>query len=196
MLDTQEMGYTVDMFHATLKLQVETPDNPFIAPVTIKRIESFMHQVFNRCLTIRTSGHDETKINILQLFHAVVNRVNVYYAAFLCIHPFLQEQYHSIKDDIPLISVYSTGDVNIQGMLIPDTFLTEEIRATDDYNEYETVVVNVVVLMNQPQPVIYTQGTHKNTLSALKTPTLNAASPQKKIKQVGESSTLRKSLKG
>ncbi|GKB28591.1 hypothetical protein Tco_0867992 [Tanacetum coccineum] len=140
MLDTQEMGYTMDMFHATLKLQAEIPDNPFIAPVTIKTIESFI------CLTTRTSRHDETKINILQLFHVVVNRVNVDYAALLCIH---QEQYHSIKDDIPLISVYSTRDVNIRGMLIPDAFLTEEIRATDDYKEYETVLVNVVVPMNQ-----------------------------------------------
>ncbi|GKD75436.1 hypothetical protein Tco_1333718 [Tanacetum coccineum] len=91
-LDTQEITYTVDMFHDTLHLPVETLDNPFIALVNIKVIESFMQKVgyqgvvdkvsafytkflaqpwqtmfnmFNRCLTTRTSGHDQTKINIL-----------------------------------------------------------------------------------------------------------------------------------
>ncbi|GJT21605.1 hypothetical protein Tco_0891542 [Tanacetum coccineum] len=109
-LDAQELTYTVDMFRDTLKLLVETPDNPFITPVTIRTIESFMQtvgyqgvvnkvsafytkflaqpwqtmfKVFNRCLTTRTSGHDQTKINILQLFHVMVNRTNVDYAALL-----------------------------------------------------------------------------------------------------------------
>ncbi|GKC90142.1 hypothetical protein Tco_1150791 [Tanacetum coccineum] len=109
-LNTQEITYTVDMFRDTLKLPVETPDNPFITLVTIETIESFMHtigyqgvvdkviafytkflaqlwqtmfKVFNRCLTTRTFGHDQTKINILQLFHVVVNRTNVDYADLL-----------------------------------------------------------------------------------------------------------------
>nr|GEY53286.1 hypothetical protein [Tanacetum cinerariifolium] len=89
-------------------------DNPFIAPVNIKLVESFMQtigyqgvmykvsafymkflaqpwktmfKVFNRCLTTRTSRHDQTKINILQLFHALVNQTNVDYAAFLWTTP-------------------------------------------------------------------------------------------------------------
>ncbi|GJT40669.1 hypothetical protein Tco_0940534 [Tanacetum coccineum] len=208
-LDTQEITYTVDMFCNTLKLPVETPDNPFIAPVNIKVIESFMQtvgyqgvidkvsafymkflaqpwqtmfKVFNRCLTTRTYGHDQTKINILQLFHAVVNHTNVDYAALLwwdflnCVFqkkdviqyprftkliisdlmkkfPFipqrLDEDYHSIKDDIPLVSVYSTGNVLFRGMLISDAFLTDEIHATDDYKEYEMVFVGVEVPINQ-----------------------------------------------
>nr|GEV91673.1 integrase, catalytic region, zinc finger, CCHC-type, peptidase aspartic, catalytic [Tanacetum cinerariifolium] len=125
---------------------VETPDNPFVAPVTIKIIESFMNKVgyqgvvdkvfafymknlaqpwqtmfkvFNHCLTTRTSRHDQTKINILQLFHAVTNRTNVDYAALLC--------------------VYTTENVLVRGMLILDAFLTKEIHATDDFKEYETV---------------------------------------------------------
>ncbi|GJX43604.1 hypothetical protein Tco_0260280 [Tanacetum coccineum] len=88
----------------------KTPDNPFVAPVTIEIIESFMNKVgyqgvvdkvstfymknlaqpwqtmfkvFNRCLTIRASRHDQTKINIIQLFHVVINRTNVDYAALL-----------------------------------------------------------------------------------------------------------------
>ncbi|GKG19343.1 hypothetical protein Tco_0376442, partial [Tanacetum coccineum] len=48
----------------------------------------------------------------------------------------IKEDYHFIKDDIPLVSVYTTGNVLVRGMLIPDEFLTEEIRATDDYKEY------------------------------------------------------------
>nr|GEW35874.1 copia protein [Tanacetum cinerariifolium] len=91
-LETQEIMYTVDMFCDTLHLPVETPDNRIIAPVTVKNIKSFMQmisyqgvldkvnaffmkfpaqpwqtmfKVFNRCLTTRTSGHDQTKINII-----------------------------------------------------------------------------------------------------------------------------------
>ncbi|GKF93930.1 hypothetical protein Tco_0283630, partial [Tanacetum coccineum] len=47
----------------------------------------------------------------------------------------LKEDYHSIKDDIPLVSVYSMGNVIFQGMLISDAFLTNEIHATDDYKD-------------------------------------------------------------
>ncbi|GKF78465.1 hypothetical protein Tco_0234033 [Tanacetum coccineum] len=83
----------------------------------------------------------------------------------------LDENYHSIKDDIPLVNVYSTGNVLFRGMLILNAFLTDEIRATDDYKE--------------------------TTPSAHRSPTLTTASPQKKKrKQVaGETSSPRKSLK-
>ncbi|GKB81384.1 hypothetical protein Tco_0948279, partial [Tanacetum coccineum] len=210
-LDTQGIVYTVDMFRHTLQLPMENPDNPFVATVNIEIIESFMHtvsyqgvvdkvsafytkflaqqwqtmfKVFNRYLTTKTSGHDQTKINILQLFHAVVNRTNVDYAALLwwdfmncvsqkkdviqyphfikliiadlmkkfpSIPPRLEEDYHSIKDDIMLVSVYTMRNVTVRGFLIPNAFLTKEICATDDYKEYETVFINVVVLMNQLQ---------------------------------------------
>ncbi|GKA77210.1 hypothetical protein Tco_0783671, partial [Tanacetum coccineum] len=114
-----------------------------------------MSKVF---LTIRTSGHDLTKFNILQLFHDVINQTNVDYVALLWwdfmnnvfqkkeaiqYHRFIKliiadlmknfpnspqridEDNHSIKDDIPLVSVYTTGNVLVRGMLIPDEFLTE-----------------------------------------------------------------------
>ncbi|GJS98364.1 hypothetical protein Tco_0819534 [Tanacetum coccineum] len=136
---------------------------------------------------------DKTKINILQLFHAVVNRTNVDHAALL----WIKEDYHSIKDDIPLVSVYTMVNVTVRGMLIPDAFLTEEIRTTDDFKEYETVFVNVAILMIQPQLVVSTQGTHMSTPRAHRTPTLSTASPQgKKRKQrVRDSSSPQKSLK-
>ncbi|GKC61140.1 hypothetical protein Tco_1088738 [Tanacetum coccineum] len=47
------------------------------------------------------------------------------------------EDYHSIKDDILLVSVYTTGNVTVRGMLIPGEFLTDDIRATMEYKEYE-----------------------------------------------------------
>ncbi|GKC80843.1 hypothetical protein Tco_1131617 [Tanacetum coccineum] len=195
------------MFRSTLQVPVETPKHPFITPSTIKDIEPFMQKVgyqgvvdkvgafytkflaqpwqtmfkvFNRCLTTQTSRHDQTKINILPLFHAMVNCTHVDYddllwcdflncvfqkkdviqyprfkkliiadliKKFPSIPQLLKEDYHSIKDDILLVSVNSTGNVLFRGMLIPDAFLTDEICATNDYVEYEKVFVKVDVPM-------------------------------------------------
>nr|GEX48441.1 retrovirus-related Pol polyprotein from transposon TNT 1-94 [Tanacetum cinerariifolium] len=117
-----------------------------------------------------------TKINILKLFHAVINQTNVDYVALLC--------------------VYTTGDVRVRGMLIPKELLTNEIRTTDDFKEYELVFGKVDVLMNQPQPVVSTQRTHRTTTNALKTPTFIASPQGKKGKQnARKSSSPQKSLK-
>ncbi|GJX19746.1 hypothetical protein Tco_0222423 [Tanacetum coccineum] len=75
----------------------------------------------------------------------------------------IEEDYHYIKDDVPLVSVYTTGNVSVRGMLILDAFLVAEVRETDEFKEYETVFMKVYVPMNQPQPVVSTQGTNKNT---------------------------------
>ncbi|GJS61095.1 retrovirus-related pol polyprotein from transposon TNT 1-94 [Tanacetum coccineum] len=250
MLDTQQFTYIVDMFRDTLHLPVETPENPFVAPANIHTIEAFtnrvgyqgvvdkvsafftknlaqtwqiMFKVFNRCLTTRTSGHDQTKINILQLFHAVLNRTHVDYAALLWwdfmnnvfqkkediqyphfiklivadlmdkfpnIPKRLEEDYHFIKDDVPLVSVYTTGNVLVRGMLIPDAFLTTEIREMNDFKEYEMVFMKVDVPMNQPQPVVSTQGTHRITPSAHRSPAVSASPPEtKKRKQIARESS-------
>ncbi|GKF66021.1 hypothetical protein Tco_0192538 [Tanacetum coccineum] len=69
---------------------------------------------------------------------------------FLDIPQRIEEDYHSIKDDIPL---------------------------------YETVFMNVDDPMNQPQPVVSTQGTHRSTPRAYRTPTLTASSQGNKRKQ-------------
>ncbi|GKA45059.1 hypothetical protein Tco_0737855, partial [Tanacetum coccineum] len=194
-INSQDIIYTIDMFRNTLQLPVETLENPFVAPVNIEIIESFMHTV----------GYQGV------LFHDVINHTNVDYAALLwwdfmncvsqkkdviqyprftkliiaelmkkfpSIPPRLEEDYHSIKDDILLVSVFTTRNVTVRGMLILDAFLIEEIRATDDYKEYETVFVNVVVPMNQLQPVVSTQGTHRSTPRAHRTPTLITASDE------------------
>ncbi|GKD44841.1 hypothetical protein Tco_1269486, partial [Tanacetum coccineum] len=217
MLNTQQFVYIVDMFRDILHLLVETPENTFVAPVNIETIETFMNkvgyqgvvdkvisfytknlaqpwqtmfQVFIHCLITRTSGHNQPKINILQLFHAVINHTNVDYAAllqwdlmsnvkqkkeviqyprflmliiadlmnkFLEIPKRIDKDYHSIKDDVTLVSVYTTGEVRVLGILISDDFLIEEICATADFKEYETVFIQIDVSMNQPQSITIRQ---------------------------------------
>ncbi|GKD48549.1 hypothetical protein Tco_1277525, partial [Tanacetum coccineum] len=51
---------------------------------------------------------------------------------FPSIPPRLEEDCHSINNAILLVSVYTTRNVTVRGMLIPDAFLTEEIHAIDD----------------------------------------------------------------
>ncbi|GJU80300.1 hypothetical protein Tco_1282665, partial [Tanacetum coccineum] len=187
-------GYGVLVFRILL---VETPDNPFVAPVNIETIRVFMNKV----------GYQAVQMLIMLLFYGFMNNVKqkkeaIQYPRFVKliivdlmkklpeIPKWIEDNYHSIKDDIPLVSVYPTEDVRVRGMLIPDVFLIEEIRATDDFKEYETVFMKVDVAMNQPQRVISTQGTHKSTPRAHRTPTLTASPQGKKRKQsVGESSS-------
>nr|GEV83081.1 hypothetical protein [Tanacetum cinerariifolium] len=125
-LDTQEITYTVDMFRDTLKLPVENPDNPFITPVTIRTTESFMK-------TIGYQGVVDKKKNVIQYPRFTKLIIADLMKKYSSIPQILNEDYHSIKDDIPLIS------------------------------EYETVFVGVKVPMIQPQPVVSTQGTHWTT---------------------------------
>ncbi|GJY09343.1 hypothetical protein Tco_0377528 [Tanacetum coccineum] len=46
-------------------------------------------------------------------------------------------------DDVPLVSVYTTRNELVRGMLILDAFLTAEIRETNDFKEYETMFMKV-----------------------------------------------------
>ncbi|GJZ97850.1 integrase, catalytic region, zinc finger, CCHC-type containing protein [Tanacetum coccineum] len=174
MLNTQEFIYIVDMFQDILHLLVKTPDNPFVAPVNIETIEAFMNKVgyqgVQPCLTTRTNGHDQTKINILQLFYAMISRTYVDYAALLW--------WDFMNNTI--------GDVRKRGMLILDAFLTIEICTTADFKEYETVFMTVGVPMNPLQLVVSTQGTHRSIPRAHRTPTLTASPQGKKKKQIKE----------
>nr|GEZ60928.1 hypothetical protein [Tanacetum cinerariifolium] len=85
----------------------------------------------------------------------------------------IEEDYHSIKDDVLLI------------------------RETNDFKEYETVFIKVDVLINQPQPVVYTHRMHRITPRAPRSPTASVSPLEmKKRKQIArESSSPRKSLK-
>ncbi|GJV62774.1 hypothetical protein Tco_1473602 [Tanacetum coccineum] len=109
----------------------------------------------------------------------------------------VDEDYHSIKDDTSLVSVYTIGNVLVLRMLILDDFLTEEICATNDFKKYEMMFVGVDVLMNQSQPVVSTQGTHRSTLRDHRTPTVFTTSPQgkKRRQSAKETSSPRKSQK-
>nr|GEU48795.1 hypothetical protein [Tanacetum cinerariifolium] len=144
-LDTQEITYTVVMFHDTLHFPIETPNKLFIAPVNIKVIESFMQ-------IVGYQGVADKKKDAIQYPHFTKLIITNLMKKFPSIPQRLDEDYHTIKDDISL--------------------------------EYETVFVGVEVLMNQPQPVVSTQGTHDTTPRAHRIPTLTAANPQgKKRKQ-------------
>ncbi|GJT69321.1 retrovirus-related pol polyprotein from transposon TNT 1-94 [Tanacetum coccineum] len=143
--------------------QVETPENPFIAPANINTIETFMNII----------GYQGV---VDKLFHVILNQIHVDYDALLWwdfmnnvfqkkesnqyprfikliiadlmkkfpnIPKRLKEDYHSIKDDVPLVSVYTTGNVLVRGMLISDALLTAEIREMDDFQEYETVFMKL-----------------------------------------------------
>ncbi|GJS31632.1 ribonuclease H-like domain-containing protein [Tanacetum coccineum] len=225
MLDTKEFTYTVDMFRVTLHFPVETHENPFVASINIQTIEAFRNtvgyqgvvdkvsafytknlaqpwqtifKVFNRCLTTRTSGHDQIKINIFQLFHAVINQKNIDYAALLwwdfMNNVFQKKEAIQYPRFIKLIIAYLMKKFpNIPQRIDEDYHSIKDVIPL----EYETVFVGVDVLMNQPQPIISTQGTHRSTHRAHRTPTVSTASPQgKKRKQIiGESSSPPKSLK-
>ncbi|GJY65228.1 hypothetical protein Tco_0467466 [Tanacetum coccineum] len=205
-INRETITYTVDIFLKIVGYEGIVDKVSAFFTKNLAQPWETMFKVFNRCLTTRTSGHDQTKINILQIFHAVINRVHVDYAKlmwwdfihcvqqkkdmtryprftkiiitdlmkkFPSISQRLEENYHSIKDDIPLVSVYTTGNVTVRGILFLGEFLTDDIRATIEYKEYEKVFVRIDVPTIQPQPVESTQGTNR-TPRATRTPTLTA----------------------
>ncbi|GKA76144.1 hypothetical protein Tco_0782522 [Tanacetum coccineum] len=149
MLNTQEFIYTVDMvgYQGVVdKVSAFYTKNLAQPWQTMFKKEAIHYPRFNKLIIA----------DLIKKFSEILQRI--------------EEDYHSIKDDIPLVSVYTTGDVRVRGMLILDAFLTEEIRAIDDFKE--------------------------STPSAHKTPTLTTSPQGKKRKQsAGESSSPQKSLK-
>ncbi|GJX96495.1 hypothetical protein Tco_0352293 [Tanacetum coccineum] len=114
MLDTQQFTYTVDMFRDTLHLPVETLENPFVAPNNINTIELFMNRVGYQGVVDKVSAF-YTK-NLAQPWQTMFKlSIADLMKKFPNIPKRLEEDYHSIKDDVPLI------------------------RETDDFKEYETV---------------------------------------------------------
>ncbi|GJU49951.1 hypothetical protein Tco_1219506 [Tanacetum coccineum] len=151
LLDTQQFTYTMDMFRDTLNLPMEIHDTPFVAPANIHTIEAFMNKFSYQGVVDKVSAFF-TK-NLAKpwqtMFKDFMNNVfqkkeAIQYPCFIKliianlmkkfpnIPKRLEEDYHSIKDDVPLVSVYTTGNVSVRGMLIPDAFLTAEIRETND----------------------------------------------------------------
>ncbi|GJW13710.1 hypothetical protein Tco_0017843 [Tanacetum coccineum] len=167
----------MDMFCDTLKLLVETPDNLFFVPATIEIIKSFMNRVGYQGVVDKVSAFF-TK-NLAQPWQTMFKKNAIQYPRFTkliiadlmkkfsSISSRIEEDYHSIKDDILLI------------------------RVTNNYKEYETVFVNVAVPTNQPQPLVSTQGTHRSTPRAHRKPTLTTASPQGKKRKQSAGETIR-----
>ncbi|GJY90813.1 hypothetical protein Tco_0506009, partial [Tanacetum coccineum] len=107
----------------------------------------------------------------------------------------LEEEYHSIKDDTPLVSVYTTRKVTIKGMLIPPDLITDEIRETQEYKDYAKEFVGVDVPTIKPQPVESTQGENM-TPRATRTPNHidDVVQKKKEKRAAGETSSPRPSL--
>nr|GEV12544.1 hypothetical protein [Tanacetum cinerariifolium] len=103
----------------------------------------------------------------------------------------LKEDYYSIKDDVLLVSVYTTRNVTVKGIMILNQFLTNYICATPEYKDYEKVFLRVDVLMIQPLLVESTQGTNKTPNAIVD----NVGQKKKKKQVIGETSSSRKSLK-
>ncbi|GJY19784.1 hypothetical protein Tco_0392350 [Tanacetum coccineum] len=137
MLDIEEFTYTVDMFRVTLHFPVETPENLFVAPIKTQTIEAFMNRVGYQGVVDKASAF-YTK-NLAQPWQTMFKKKEaIQYPRFIKliivdlmkkfpnIPQRIDEDYHSIKDDIPLVSVYTTRNVLVRGMLIPNKFLTED----------------------------------------------------------------------
>ncbi|GJX39356.1 hypothetical protein Tco_0252659 [Tanacetum coccineum] len=88
MVDKEEIPYTMDMFCATLKIPVETPKQPLIPPTTLEYIPPFL-------MIVDYQGFVDKK--------------------YESIPKIIEEDYHSIKDDTPLVSVYTNGNVAKKG---------------------------------------------------------------------------------
>ncbi|GJU54328.1 hypothetical protein Tco_1228042 [Tanacetum coccineum] len=121
----------------TLHLPMGTPENPFVVPANIHTIKAFMNRVGYQCVFNKVS--DFYTKNLAQPWQTMFKKKEVIqYTRFIKliiadlmkkspnIPKRLEEDYHSIKDDVPLI------------------------RDTDDFKEYEMVFMEVDVPMNQP----------------------------------------------
>ncbi|GJW74285.1 hypothetical protein Tco_0133655 [Tanacetum coccineum] len=151
--------YLQQFWRIVSKVPVETPENPFVAPINIETIEAFMNRVGSQGVVDKVSAfytknlaqpwqtmfkwdfmnNVEQKKEAIQYPRFIKLIIVDLMKKFLNIPQRIEEDYHSIKDFIPLVSVYTTRNVLVRGMLILDVFLTEEICATDDFKKYETV---------------------------------------------------------
>ncbi|GKB45462.1 hypothetical protein Tco_0896215 [Tanacetum coccineum] len=175
MVDKEDITYIMDMFRASLKLPVESPKQPFIPPARgyqgpIKKVSAFftknlaqpwqtMFKVFNRCLTSRLTGHNQTKINVMQIFHDVINRVHVDYASLLWwdfLHCVMQKknviQYpHFTK----LIIADLMEKCESDSKRLEEDYHTikDDSIETQAYEDYEAKYGGVKVPTIQPEPV-------------------------------------------
>ncbi|GJZ88085.1 hypothetical protein Tco_0659867 [Tanacetum coccineum] len=124
-LDTQVITYTMDMFRDTLHLPVENPNNPFVAPVNSEVIESFMQRVGYQGVVdklfhvvVNRTNVDYDALLWWDFINCVFQKKDVIQyprftkliiadlmKKFPSIPQRIDEDYHSIKDDISLVIV-------------------------------------------------------------------------------------------
>ncbi|GJY71691.1 hypothetical protein Tco_0475394 [Tanacetum coccineum] len=135
MLNTQEFIYTVDMFCDILHLPVETPDNPFVTPVNIETIEVFMNKVGYQGVVDKVSAF-YTK-NLAQPWQTMFKK-------FPEIPQRIEEDYHSVKDDIPLVVCTLLGipvwGCDTEDRLEPGSHKDKPENVVDDDDKYDEKV--------------------------------------------------------
>ncbi|GKD26231.1 hypothetical protein Tco_1232445 [Tanacetum coccineum] len=127
---------------------VKTPTHPFIAPTTLKFIQPFLEIVGYQAIVDKVSAFF-TK-NLAQPWQTIKLIIVDVMAKFESVPKRLEEEFHSIKDDTPLVSIYTTGNVTINGMLILDDLITNDICDTQEYKDYVEEFFRVDVPTIQP----------------------------------------------
>ncbi|GJV02718.1 branched-chain amino acid aminotransferase 2, chloroplastic isoform X2 [Tanacetum coccineum] len=89
-----------------LQLPVETPKNPFIIPADLKYIPGFLK-------IVGYEGIVDKKKDLISYPHFTKLIIDDHIKKFPSISLRLKEDYHSIKDDVPLGSVYTTGNMTV-----------------------------------------------------------------------------------
>ncbi|GJW10699.1 hypothetical protein Tco_1576526 [Tanacetum coccineum] len=163
MLDKKHIIYTVDIIHATLKLLVETPEQPFIPLADFDYIWPFMKILRYQgsldsvsTLFVKNFAQPwQTMFKYPRFTKLIIADIMEKYES---IPKRLEEEYHIIKDDAALVNVYTTREVTVRGMQIPNDLLTDAIRDTQAYKDYVEKYEGVVVPTIQPEQVESTQG--------------------------------------
>ncbi|GJU28769.1 hypothetical protein Tco_1167390 [Tanacetum coccineum] len=94
------------MFHDVLHFPVETPENPFVAPVNIEIIEAFMNRVgYQGVIDKDFMNNVNQKKEAIQYPRFIRLIIADLIKKFQEISQRIKEDYHSIKDDIPLITI-------------------------------------------------------------------------------------------
>ncbi|GKA94551.1 hypothetical protein Tco_0816589 [Tanacetum coccineum] len=98
-----------------------------------------LFKVFNRCHVDYASllwwdfiHYVQQKKNVIQYSRFTNLIIADIMAKYEFIPKRLEEEYHVIKDDTPLVNVYTNGKVTVKRMLIPDDLLTDAIRDTQE----------------------------------------------------------------
>ncbi|GJZ72477.1 hypothetical protein Tco_0636328 [Tanacetum coccineum] len=164
----QEVDLTLDTFRIVLQLPQETTQKPFMQPAAFLTIEQFLKIAVN-----------QSSYKAIEYPHYVKLIIHHVLETYATIPKHLNEPYCNLKDDDPILMMFTTGNsMNAAAMRIPDEFLIEEIKKTEAYKDYGADYNGAEVPMTQSSLVVSTQETHR----ALSTPRIPKPkrTPQKK----------------